>query len=252
LKRIGHFDVVPLQPIVPSPQSYAYRNRITVHCEDGAIGFYRRAEHRLIDVEFCPISTPPVNQQLKALRDSRPRDGHYTLRAHSEARIFSQVNDGVAELLLQHVRDLIPERNDLLIDAFCGAGFFAKSLLNKFQRAIGIDWDKFAIEIARRTATENETYVAGDVDFELKNLGARLASTLIVDPPSTGLTNAGCQAITALAPHILIYVSCNPATLARDLKELNPRFAIDSVTPFDMFPQTAEIEVAVKLSLRPS
>ena len=72
----------------------------------------------------------------------------------------------------------------------------------------------------------------------------------IVDPPATGLTNTTRHAITDLAPDILIYISCNPATLARDLAELHKCFTIESVTPFDMFPQTAEIEVAVKLQAR--
>ena len=74
--------------------------------------------------------------------------------------------------------------------------------------------------------------------------------TLIVDPPATGLSENVRKAVIDLAPEILIYVSCNPPTLARDLRELQEKFTIDSVTPLDMFPQTAEIEVAVQLSQR--
>ena len=71
--------------------------------------------------------------------------------------------------------------------------------------------------------------------------------TIIIDPPATGLTEGVRKAITDLAPETLIYVSCNPPTLARDLKELQHRFAINSITPLDMFPQTAEIEVLTHL-----
>ena len=74
--------------------------------------------------------------------------------------------------------------------------------------------------------------------------------TLIVDPPATGLSENVCKAIIDLAPETLIYVSCNPPTLARDLKELNQRFAIHSITPLDMFPQTAEIEVVAHLEAK--
>ena len=70
---------------------------------------------------------------------------------------------------------------------------------------------------------------------------------MIVDPPATGLTEGIRNAITKLAPETLIYVSCNPPTLARDLKELQNRFAIHSITPLDMFPQTAQIEVLAHL-----
>ena len=72
-------------------------------------------------------------------------------------------------------------------------------------------------------------------------------TTLIVDPPATGLSANVRTAIIELAPTTLIYVSCNPPTLARDLKELHQEFIIESVTPLDMFPQTAEIEVAAHL-----
>jgi 23S rRNA (uracil1939-C5)-methyltransferase len=70
---------------------------------------------------------------------------------------------------------------------------------------------------------------------------------MIVDPPATGLTEAVRTAIADLAPETLLYVSCNPPTLARDLKELQHSFAMESVTPLDMFPQTAEIEILAHL-----
>jgi 23S rRNA (uracil1939-C5)-methyltransferase len=159
-----------------------------------------------------------------------------------------------------------------LIDAYCGAGFFAKALLDKFERVIGIDWDKFAIAAAKENVSEKETYIAGDVEEELQKVGAvhpngpfcanapgdgRLRSiaptskrtTIIVDPPATGLSENVCKAIIDLAPATLIYVSCNPPTLARDLRELQEKFIVESVTPLDMFPQTAEIEVLVHLVL---
>ncbi len=246
LRRIGKIDNVPLRPIVPSPDEYGYRNRITVHVQDGVTGFFARDSHRLIDIERCPISREEVNRQLIELRASNPRDGHYTLRAQSGPRIFSQTNDAVANALRDLIDNFIPPNQGLLVDAFCGAGFFAKALLPKFERVIGIDWDKFAINAAIATATEKENYIAGDVADELRRL--RGASTVIVDPPAVGLTESVRDAIVDLAPDSLIYVSCNPATLARDLKDLAEHFAIESVTPLDMFPQTAEIEVAVHLT----
>ena len=271
LHRIGKFKDVPMRPIVPSPLSYGYRNRITVHVEDGVVGFFRRDSHRLIDIEQCPISMDEVNRALAELRASHPRDGHYTLRAESGPRVFSQTNDAVANALLDLIAKLIPPGQQLLIDAYCGAGFFAKALLEKFERVLGIDWDRFAIEAAQANATPKETYIAGDIDAELRKAGevhpnrplrandvedGRLGSiattsvTLIVDPPATGLSASAREAIVDLAPATLIYVSCNPATLARDLKELHEKFKIESVTPLDMFPQTAEIEAVVHLQIR--
>jgi 23S rRNA (uracil1939-C5)-methyltransferase len=270
LQRIGKLKDIPLRPIIPSPKQYGYRNRITVHAQDGVIGFFRRDSHRLIDIERCPISCDEVNRELRDLRGRNPRDGHYTLRTSSSRRVFSQTNDEVADTLRGLIADLIPPDQDLLVDAYCGAGFFAKALLNRFERVIGIDWDKFAIAAAKKDATEKETYIAGDVEEELQKVGAvhpnrppvndidpgRLRSiaptTIIVDPPATGLSANVRRSILDLAPATLIYVSCNPATLARDLKELQEKFTISSVTAFDMFPQTAEIEAVAHLQAMPS
>ncbi len=265
LQRIGKLKDIPMRPIIPSQEQYGYRNRITVHALDGMIGFFRRDSHRLIDIERCPISRDEVNRALAELRTQRVRDGHYTLRASSRSRVFSQTNDAVAIALRDLVDNLVAPDQQLLIDAYCGAGFFTKALLDKFERVIGIDWDRFAIEAARKNATVKETYIAGDVDIELGRIlkegavvagvsaaispsaGGTPATTVIVDPSATGLMPKTREAIVDLAPATLIYVSCNPATLARDLKELQNKFTINSVTPLDMFPQTAEIEVAVHL-----
>ena len=271
LQRIGKLKDAPIRPIIPSPKQYAYRNRITVHAQDGVTGFFRRDSHRLIDIERCSISSDEVNRALAELR-TQPyvSDGHYTLRAGSEVRVFAQTNDEVANALRDLVVDLVPSNQGVLIDAYCGAGFFAKALLDKFERVIGIDWDKFAIDAARENATAKESYIAGDVETELGRAAQQTRKgdlqfapaviptsrdslksvTLIVDPPATGLSEYVRKAVIDLAPEILIYVSCNPPTLARDLRELQEKFTIDSVTPLDMFPQTAEIEVAVQLSQR--
>jgi len=256
LQRIGKLKEVPMRPIIPSLEPYGYRNRITVHAQDGVVGFFRRDSNRLIDIERCPISRDEVNRALMQLRAQHVRDGHYTLRAASGPWVFSQTNDAVAHALRDLIRQFMPANQELLIDAYCGRGFFAKTLLDKCKRAIGIDWDKFAIEAARENATTKETYIAGDVDLELGRLRSiappfqREKAVLIVDPPATGLTPAVRKSVVALVPATLIYVSCNPPTLARDLADLQQRFTVESVTPLDMFPQTAEIEVAVNLQAK--
>ena len=260
LCRIGKIDHPPMRPIIPAPEKYCYRNRITIHVEDGVIGFFWRDSHRLIDIEQCPIAMDEVNRALLDLRAQDPRDGHYTLRTKTGLRTFSQTNDAVANALRDLMVDLVPSNQDLLIDAYCGTGFFAKALLDKFERVIGIDWDKFALAEARQNATFKETYVAGDVENVKAAVSAAYpgelgvaapAITMIVDPPATGLGAGVRQAIVDLAPENFIYVSCNPSTLARDLKEFRERFTLNSVTPLDMFPQTAEIEVAASLTISP-
>ena len=250
LQRIGKLKNVPMREMVPSPLPYSYRNRVTVHAENGVIGYFRRDSHRLIDVERCPIAMGEVNRELAGLRSHDVRDGHYTLRARSGPRVFSQTNDGVADALRDLIVELMPTNQELLLDAFCGAGFFAKALVDKFERIIGIDWDRFAIAAANENPSRKETYIAGDVETELNSALEKCdldKTSVIVDPPATGLSAALRKTIVDLSPATLIYVSCNPATLARDLTDLQHRFKIESITPLDMFPQTAEIEVVAQL-----
>ena len=257
MRRIGRLADPPMRPPVPSPLPYGYRNRITVHAQDNVVGFYRRDVHQLMDIERCPIATPKVNDALAKLCATRVRDGHYTLRAHSGPSVFAQTNDAVAEALANLIAEILAGPQKLLIDAFCGAGFFAKRLAHQFDRVVGIDWDRFAIEAAQKDAGVNEAYLAGDVAVELSRLLAETveptaptSTALIVDPPATGLSSETRQVILDSPPRTMIYVSCNPPTLARDIAELNRRFVVISITPFDMFPQTAEIEVAAHLQRR--
>ncbi len=253
LRRIGQLSDIPMRPILPSPLPYEYRNRITVHVDEHAIGFYARDSHDLIDITHCPISRPEVNRQLTELRRRRPHHGHYTLRAEDGPRIFSQTNDRVADALSDLVANFLQGGGEVLIDAYCGAGFFTQRLSPFFTSTVGIDWDIFAIEAAQRSSTGCETYIAGDVATELATMLQsvdRTRTSLVVDPPATGLTTETRQILAQFAPANLVYISCSPPTLARDLGELRSTFQIESVTPLDMFPQTAEIEVAVYLRAR--
>ena len=265
MRRIGRLDEPPMRPIIPSPLPYGYRNRITVHAQDGVVGYYRRDVHQLMDIEHCPIAAPEVNDALAQLRAGRVRDGHCTLRAHSGPRVFAQTNDSVADALVELIAPMLSNETRLLIDAFCGAGFFTKRLAPQFERVVGIDWDRFAIDAARKDARLNEIYIAGDVTMELakasrsgdfpvadpekRRSGDRrsLNWALIVDPPASGLSAEMRRALLDSPPRTMIYVSCNPPTLGRDLAELRHRFSVLSITPLDMFPQTAEIEVVAHL-----
>jgi 23S rRNA (uracil1939-C5)-methyltransferase len=260
LRRIGGLKQPPMRPFIPSPVEYGYRNRITVHVRDGTIGFFRRESNKLLEIERCPIARDEVNAKLAELRGSNPHDGHYTLRVVDGPRVFTQANDDVAAAMLDLVDRLLAPAGGTLIDAYCGAGFFAKRLCTRFQEVIGIDWDQRAISVAREDANENEIYVAADVETELGAANGPLQSAdylgrllgrrrfVIVDPPAAGLSKPLVETLIEHLPTQLIYISCNPATLARDLAALKKSFRIHSITPLDMFPQTAEIEVVAELS----
>ncbi len=250
LRRVGRLAEVPMLPIVPSPRPYGFRNRIRVHVSGGQAGFFAHASHRLVPIERCELAQPEVNESLKNLRRSVLNDGDYTLVAGNRGEFFEQTNDAVATELRELVSRSVTPGKALLVDAYCGAGFFAHHLAPQFATVIGIEENEHAVEAARRRALENERYLAGDVAALLGEVLAAndLDQTAIVlDPPAIGLAPRVVELLQANAPSEILYVSCNPATLARDLAALTKVYTLESITPLDMFPQTAEIEVLAVL-----
>jgi 23S rRNA (uracil1939-C5)-methyltransferase len=237
-----------VSPTIASPNPFAYRNRITVHAEEGRIGFFEKKSRTVLDVSRCAIATPTVNELLVQLRRRGLNNGeHRTLRENEANRTFTQANDAVANFLLDYVRS--GARGRILVDAYSGSGFFGHGLASQFERVIGIEWNEPAVRIARGQASANEDYLCADVSEALESVLQRhRPDSIVIDPSAEGIDDKVAQTILQHAPQQVIYVSCNPPVLARDLTKLATRFRIESVQPFDMFPQTAEIEVVAILS----
>jgi 23S rRNA (uracil1939-C5)-methyltransferase len=240
---------VEVLPTFPSVNPYAFRNRITVHASQGRIGFFEKNSRTVVDVEHCAIAIPAVNDALKELRTTGLADGkHRTLRGAGVPRTFTQTNDSVAEALLDFVRPQVVGK--VLMDAYCGSGFFAHALAERLTTVVAVDWNQPAIEIARASARANETYFCGDVRELIESLLGRYhPETVILDPSAEGVDTRVIDALTRHPVPRLLYVSCHPATLARDLARLRNKYRIIVVQPFDMFPQTAEIEAVGVLEL---
>jgi len=252
LQRLGGMGDVEVRPTQPSPLPLGYRNRLSVHVSKGQVGFHHRNSHKLVEISQCPLGSESVNRELASFLSNPPsRDGRYTLREPRTSVGFSQVNDGAAEILAAVVREALGTGGITLVDAYCGAGFFAKRLLDIFEFVIGIEWSAAAIRAARDTATERESYRDGEVESHLESvLHGKSGVSLLLDPPAEGLSEPVIEIIRKFTPQIVVYVSCNPATLARDLKRLSGKYDLEYVQPIDMFPQTAEIEAVAKLRLR--
>ena len=250
LRRVGKIEDVPMQPIVPSPKPFAYRNRIRVHRAGGVTGFFMTDGRTIVDVEECAIAVPKVNAALASLRKASMPDGDYSLRAPGGGPYFEQTNAAVTRELVALVERSVRRGQQLLIDAYCGAGLFAHALAAHFENVIGLEENEMAVETARRDALANERYIAGEVSVhlgEILNTHDAARTTVILDPPATGIATRVAELLIAAPPSEILYVSCNPATLARDIAILAQQFRLDSVTPLDMFPQTAEIEVVAHL-----
>ena len=248
LERIGGLDHVEVLPVAACPNPYGFRNRITVHSGGGNIGFFAKNSRSVVDIENCAIALPEVNNELRKLRAVGLAAGrHKTLRAPGVPRTFTQTNEYMARQLLEYVANEVT--GEVLIDAYCGSGFFAHGLAGRLQKVIGVDWNAAAIKSARESAQCNEEYVAADVADVIESLLFQYRpETIILDPSSDGLDDRVSCALLAAPPDSIIYVSCNPATLARDMARLREGFEINVVQPFDMFPQTAEIETVTVLA----
>ncbi|MEX1110667.1 MAG: TRAM domain-containing protein [Chthoniobacterales bacterium] len=253
LRRIGKFPDPPVEPARPSPLAYGYRNRITVHVAPPRIGFHGTDPREIVDVRECLLADDKVNAALLALRaKKRLRPGPATLRSGPAGTGFRQVNDQAAEILAAVVAEMAGTGRTLL-DTYCGAGFFAKRLRAQFARIIGIDWDERSAETARHEAEGSELYLTGDAGELLpRALAEYNPDVVLLDPPAQGVDPAVIDALLGPAVPRLIYVSCDPATLSRDLQKLAARYHLRRVVPVDMFPQTASIETVCLLEARSS
>ena len=167
----------------------------------------------------------------------------------------------MAEVLYAAVAQLADLRGtEHVLDLYCGTGTIALSLAHRAGRVTGIELVPEAVEDARRAAeragVQNVAFYAGDAGTVLAELCAQrpdgttasFADVAIVDPPRAGLLPAALSALTLAAPATLVYVSCNPAALARDLVSLAAvGFELVSIQPVDLFPQTAHIECVALL-----
>lgn len=139
-----------------------------------------------------------------------------------------------------------------LVDAYCGVGTISLLLAQHAGRVIGIESVPEAIRDAKRNAADNgiqnAEFLSGNVEDVLPSLPGRIDG-LVIDPPRKGCDERVLSAIVRSGASRVVYVSCNPATLARDCKFLTAHgFRLVSATPVDMFPQTAHVETVCLLS----
>ncbi|MHB1294238.1 MAG: 23S rRNA (uracil(1939)-C(5))-methyltransferase RlmD [Anaerolineae bacterium] len=158
---------------------------------------------------------------------------------------FFQVNTAQAERMLEVVRAYVqPAKGGVLLDAYCGVGAFALALAGDFARVVGIEESPAAIEDAIFNGRDNPhvEFVEGAVEEVLPGLLER-CDVVVLDPPRAGCAPEVLKALAALAPKRIVYVSCDPATLARDVAHLGTLgYALVEAQPIDMFPQTYHVE----------
>lgn len=162
---------------------------------------------------------------------------------------FLQVNRWAAALLEEHVLATIGDvAGRRVVDAYCGVGVHARRLARAGARVVGLELHPDAVRLARLGAPDGARFVEGRVEDLLPSVLP--ADLIILNPPRAGVDAAVVASILEAPPSRIIYVSCDPATLARDLRRLSGSFELASIRCFDLFPQTAHVESVVELRRR--
>lgn len=311
LERIGKLENPPVQPTIPSPSPWNYRNHMQFHLTpEGQLGFVAAGGDGVAPITECHLPEAAINATwplldaeailgldrlalclganddlMLVLESSDPHpvslevdlplsvvhlgpggalvlagDDHIVIEVlgrpfRVSAGSFFQVNTALAGNMVQHLLDNLPlSEESTLVDAYCGVGLFSAFLAPHVRRLIGIETSPQACEDFETNLDEfnHVGLYKAPVEGVLPGLNPR-PEVIVVDPPRAGLARPTLDAILALQPQTLAYISCDPATLGRDARRLTAGgYELKQVTPFDLFPQTYHIESISFFRLRKS
>lgn len=184
--------------------------------------------------------------------------GDYTFKISPQS--FYQVNPLQAEKLYNlGVEAAKITKNDIVFDLYCGIGTISLFMAKYAKKVYGVEIVEQAIKDAKENAKtnniENTEFIAGDTEIVLDDLINNkkiIPDVVMVDPPRKGLDNRTIENINKIKPNRVIYISCNPATLIRDLAKFEENYGIKSIQPVDMFPFSSHVECCSVLSLKDS
>lgn len=270
LHRFLGGESVSLDPFLPSPREWNYRNRIQVKARDGLVGFYAKGSHELVPVRECFIAEEKLNRALAALIDEEPQAGQYRLQLDLGGKVsttntdsleeplgFAQVNNEQNQELQKEIKKVyLKDRLPHILDLYGGYGNFSLPLAEEFPevKVESVEWNRQATEMGLRLSREkrltNIRFSNGDVGAYLNRLRVPEDSFVILDPPREGCSQGVIEALAHHGPSVVVYISCDPMTWGRDaqlfLREARGQgydYRIATIHGLDMFPQTDHIEV---------
>ena len=269
-ERVGKIPADKIAPVIPSPQPYGYRNRIMIRSQWNGpakklvIGFIRADNNFVEDIEECKIAEPAISEQIKSVRANPPPKGgiKIVLRIPPEnwdvpPDSFFQNNFFLLPKLVETVRGFLRDGGAKhLVDLYCGVGFFGIELADLAESFVGVEYDQLAIKSARKNVAtrkiSNGEFISAKVEEVLPALLQKFSpekTSVILDPPRKGCLPETLNLLRETRPAQVIYVSCHPATMARDLNILcaDGVFELARVQPLDMFPQTQHVECVADL-----
>lgn len=230
-------------PIEPAPKTLEYRKRIKLRHEGDQIGYTAIDNHSFVAIDRCLLfSNLPLKGQ-PLFKNEGPfliDDLKITLAEGAFCQNFPEQSVKMYQYIKQLIKESAPHKID---DLYCGVGITSLLASPLAEKIIGIELSGEAVRLARQNAAANN--VKNVAFFAKRAEEAQIQGDLVlINPPRTGAD----QRVLAKLEEVetIIYTSCNPATLARDIKRL-PHHRLVSCKPFDMFPQTAHVEVVAHL-----
>lgn len=274
LERIGGLRDLSILPIIPS-KPWAYRQRIQLRRNGhGDVGFLQKESDTVVEFQNCEIADPQLNEAILQIRREQrvtppafelilEKGDVVTQPLEDPERLFSQVNPEVNDRLIKVLLDLTFGRADpafsrrwTVVELYSGSGNFTFPLSEWAGRVVAIEEVPAAVRkaetLARQQGIHHVEFIQGSAEWGLKKVlrSGVAVDSLVLDPPRRGAKEI-LDMICVMKPRQVIYVSCDPSTLARDLKFLVARhFQLETLQPLDMFPQTYHIESVTKLVRR--
>ncbi len=270
-------QAIQVLPIIKSSVSFNYRNRVQMTYDGKDLCFFGRRSQNLIPIKQCELAEKPINDFIQSgkKKNLKPQQ-RYEIRisetnpdyaesflvsedtAHSN---FSQVNRFQNQDLIDSaIKALKSSAQSRLFELYAGSGNFTFPFFKNlnFKEIIAVEGSQKLVSLAhQKILTENISakklnFFVGDVESFLNVSWPTSDDVVFMDPPRIGSTEATMKILALSKPRQIVYLSCHPVTLARDLQWLmqhQPRYKIDFIQPFEMFPQTEHVETLVSLTL---
>lgn len=282
-------------PVIASPKSLEYRNKITLHVKEGVVGLYKEETKEIISIDECKLVSFKVNEFIKLIPEFKIKNGTVVIRNNYNMELlinfltedkleipnltnfkivgilqngkiirgedffierlnnmyfkvsydaFFQINLGITEKLFNLLVELAPKNKNVL-DLFCGTGTLGLTLAPFSKKVYGIEINKNATINATYNAKINGLnncyYLCGDANKLISKINDKI-DLVIIDPPRSGMSKEGIELLKKVKADNIIYIACDPITLARDLNYLKNDYVVKTAVGLDMFGFTYHVE----------
>jgi len=244
--RLSHVE------IVPSPIIKHYRNKTVWQTDGKKVGLFARKTNDVVAVENCLLQSEKANATKRERLFYREKKQILCgIEFKVDDKSFFQINNQAAEKMLKIIKRNISS-SDKVLDLYCGVGTITLCAAKVANSVVGVEINKQAVQDAIENAQRNKIFNAEFIVSPSERVFDKVDLTdfdvVILDPPRSGCDKRLIETLQMSNVRKIIYISCNPATLARDLKLLN-KYELKSATAIDMFPRTGHVEIVTTLNL---